>query len=80
MSNTNSASTTRGEQFRRARALRIKRTRRHVAAASLSTFALAWGAIAAAGSQGATESRSATTSTSKSESASSVSPVTTRQS
>ena len=54
MSNTNAASTTRGEQFRRARAIRIRRTRRHVAAAGLSTFALAWAAIAAVGSQGAT--------------------------
>ncbi|HEV3072364.1 MAG TPA: hypothetical protein VGY76_13165 [Solirubrobacteraceae bacterium] len=82
MSNTNAASTTRGEQFRRARAMRIKRTRRHVAAASLSTFALAWAAIAAVGSPGATRTPKAATSISapakpsESESASSVSPGT----
>jgi hypothetical protein len=64
MSETNAASTARREQLRRARAGRVARVRRRVAAASLVSFAIAWGVIAGAGSQGA-----ATTTTTASTSA-----------
>ncbi len=84
MSNTDAASNTRAAQARRAQAMHIRRIRRHVAAAGFSTFALAWAAIAALGSQGTSTPPKAATSISAPASAGteaeSVSPVTTRQS
>lgn len=84
MSKNNAAAKARGEQLRRERAGRIARIRRAVVATSLASFAIAWGVIAGAGSQGVrtatTASARAATSTRSDQVAATPSAVTTRQS
>ena len=64
----------------RARAARIARMRKRVIAASLATFALAFGAIAVDGSMGATSSASSGTQTTASSSSGSSTLVVVRRS